>query len=73
MTSELQSRAAEIRQVASECEHLLDLSRRLRWSMEIARHANAELGLGLPEHGLKPPGAKVEGRAVPKPVKRGAK
>jgi len=69
--SELQSRAAEIRQVASECEHLLELSRRLRWSMEIARHANAELNLGLPEAGLKPAGAKVAGVAVPKPTKKG--
>ena len=70
MSSELELRASEIRAIASDCDDLLALSRRLRWSMEIARHANAELGLNLPEHGLKPPGAKVEGRAVPKPVKR---
>lgn len=70
--SELQSRAAEIRAVAANCDTILDLSRKLGWSMEITRHANTELALNLPEHGLRPAGERVAGRAVPKPVKKGA-
>lgn len=68
--SELQSRAAEIRAAAAQCKNLRDLAINRGWSMEIARHANTELNLGLPEAGLRPAGAKVEGRAHPKPVKR---
>lgn len=68
--SEIQERAAEIRKLATGCTNLIDLSRATGWSMEIARHANTELSLGLPEAGLRPAGAKVAGVAVPKPVKR---
>ena len=72
--SELQSRAAEIRAIAHnpKCRTIIDLARAFGWSMEIARHANTELNLGLPEAGLRPAGAKVEGRAHPKPTKKGA-
>ena len=73
MTPEIQSRADEVRNRAKECATLLDLSRAMGWSMEIARHWSAELGLNLPEHGLKPVGPRTEGRANPKPGKKGAK
>lgn len=73
MTSELHSRAEELRTMAATCKTLLDLSRATGWSMEVCRHANTELSLGLPEHGLKPAGARSEGRPTPKPVKKGAK
>ena len=68
--NELQRRAVEIRAIAAKCGTILDLSRALGWSMEISRHANTELSLNLPEHGLRPAGERVAGRAVPKPVKR---
>ena len=72
--SELNARADELRTLASKCKTLLDLSRATGWSMEVARHANTELSLGLPEHGLKPAGTRVEGRPTPKPqAKKGSK
>lgn len=67
--SELQTRAAEIKAIAANCDTILGLSRALGWSMEITRHANTELSLNLPEHGLRPAGERVAGRAVPKPTK----
>jgi len=73
MSSELQARAAEIRTLAADCKTLLDLSRATGWTMEVARHANTELALGLPEHGLRPAGTRVEGRPTPKSVKKGGK
>jgi hypothetical protein len=69
--SEIIERADEIRAIAAKCKTLNDLAKRLGWSMEIARHANAVLGLDLPDARLKT-GPATAGRAVPKPVKKGS-
>jgi hypothetical protein len=70
--SEIQRRADELRDVARACATLNDFAKATGWTMEIARHANQALSLGLPDAKLKT-GPATAGRAVPKPTKKGAK
>lgn len=74
MTSEIERRADELRAIAAKpsCKTLNDFARKLGWSMEIARHANAVLGLGLADAKLKT-GPATAGQAHPKPTKRAGK
>jgi len=69
MTSEIHTRAEELRSIASNCKTINDFARHLGWSMEVARHARETLGLDLPDARL-PAGPRTEAKAVPKPVKR---
>jgi len=71
MTSEIQTRADELRAIASKCRTLNDFARVTGFSMEIARHTRDILGLDLPDARLKT-GPATAGRAVPKPVKKGS-
>ena len=66
--SELQDRADEIRGLAQSCKTINDLAKRLCWSMEVTRHANTVLGLGLADAKLQA-GKRTEARSVPKPQK----
>jgi hypothetical protein len=67
--SEIIERADEIRGISQSCKTINDLARKLGWSMEITRHANTVLSLGLADARL-PQGPRTEAKAVPKPVKR---
>jgi hypothetical protein len=67
--SEIETRAEELRDIARACATLNDFAKATGWTMEIARHANQALSLGLPDAKLKT-GPATAGRAVPKPVKR---
>lgn len=67
--SEITRRAEELRDVARACATLNDFARETGWTMEIARHANQALSLGLPDAKLRT-GPATAGRAVPKPVKK---
>jgi hypothetical protein len=69
MTSEIIQRADEIRGIAQSCKTINDLAKRLGWSMEVTRHANTVLSLGLADAKLQA-GKRTEARAVPKPVKK---
>ena len=73
MTSEIQTRADELRAIASKrtCKTINDLARELSWTMETARHANQVLSLGLPDSKLRT-GPATAGQACPKPVKKGS-
>ena len=71
--SELLDRADELRATAADCKTLLDFSRATGFSMEIARHANLTLSLGLPEVTLPKIGPRIPGKANPKPTKKGGK
>ena len=66
--SELEDRADEIRGLAQSCKTVNDLAKRLGWSMEVTRHANIVLGLGLADAKLQA-GKRTEARSVPKPQK----
>ena len=66
--SELIDRADEIRGLAEKCKTINDLAKRLGWSMEVTRHANQVLSLGLGDAKLQA-GKRTEARSVPKPVK----
>lgn len=68
MTPDIESRA---RAAASKCEIILDLARALNVDFQVACHFNEKLKLGLPVR-RKVEGPKTEGRAVPKPAKKGA-
>jgi hypothetical protein len=67
--SEIIERADEIRGISQSCKTINDLAKRLGWSMEISRHANTVLSLGLADAKLQTGPAKA-GQAHPKPVKR---
>jgi hypothetical protein len=69
--SEIIERADEIRGISQSCKTINDLARKLGWSMEITRHANAVLSLGLADARLQT-GPRTEAKAVPKPQKKGA-
>jgi len=69
MTSEIQTRAEELRAIASNCKTINDFARATGFSMETARWARETLGLDLPDARL-PAGPRTEAKAVPKPVKR---
>jgi hypothetical protein len=69
MTSEIQTRADELRAIAAKCRTLNDFARVTGFPMEIARHTRDILGLNLPDARLKA-GPATEARSVPKPVKR---
>jgi len=69
MTSEIITRALELRAIASKCKTLNDFARVTGFSMEVARHARETLGLELPDARLQT-GPRTEAKAVPKPVKR---
>lgn len=71
MTSEIQTRATELREIAAKCKTLNDFARELSWSMEVSRHARDVLGLDLPDARL-PVGPATAGRAVPKPQSKKA-
>lgn len=73
MTSELETRADEIRGIAAKpsCKTVNDLARELSWTMETARWANTVLGLDLPDAKLRA-GPPTVGQANPKPTKKGA-
>jgi hypothetical protein len=66
--SELIQRADEIRGLAQSCKTINDLAKRLGWSMEVTRHANTVLSLGLADAKLQA-GKRTEARSVPKPQK----
>jgi hypothetical protein len=70
MTSEIDQRADEIRAIAAKpsCKTINDLAKHLGWSMEVTRHANTVLGLGLADAKLRT-GPRTEARSVPKPQK----
>jgi hypothetical protein len=69
--SELARRADEIRGISQSCKTINDLAKRTGFSMEIARHWNAELKLNLPD--ATPRGGAVRiAQANPKPQKKGA-
>jgi len=73
MTSEIQTRADELRAIASKCKTLNDFARVTGFSMEIARHARETLGLNLPDARLRA-GPATEAKANPKqPKKQGGK
>lgn len=72
MTSEIERRADELRDVARACATLNDFARHLGWTMEVARHAAKVLGLDLPDAKLRA-GKPTVGQAVPKPTKRAGK
>lgn len=69
MTSEIQTRADELRAIAAKCKNLNDFARVTGFPMEIARHTRDILGLELPDAKLRTGPAKVA-QAHPKPVKR---
>jgi hypothetical protein len=69
MTSEIQTRADELRAIASKCKTINDFARATGFSMETARWARETLGLELPDARLRA-GPATEAKAVPKPVKR---
>lgn len=66
--SELIDRADEIRGLAEKCKTINDLAKRLGWSMEVTRHANQVLSLGLSDAKLQAR-KRIEAQAVPKPQK----
>jgi hypothetical protein len=68
MTSEIDRRADEIRAIAKGCKTINDLAKHLGWSMEVTRHANTVLSLGLADAKLQA-GKRTEARSVPKPQK----
>ena len=68
MTSEIERRADELRDVARACKTLNDFAKVTGFSMEIARHAAKVLSLDLPDAKLQA-GKRTEARSVPKPVK----
>ena len=68
MTSEIERRADELRDVARACKTLNDFAKATGFSMEIARHASKVLSLDLPDAKLQA-GKRTEARSVPKPVK----
>jgi len=73
MTSEIITRADEIRGISQSCKTINDLARKLGWSMEVTRHANTVLALNLPDARLQT-GPKTEAKANPKqPKKQGGK
>lgn len=67
MSSEIQSRAAEIRALAADCQTLSDLRKKLGWNMESIIHANSELDLGLPAIRDNRAGAPRKPQPAPKP------
>jgi hypothetical protein len=69
MTSEIERRADELRDIARACKTLNDFAKATGFSMEIARHTRDILALNLPDARLKA-GPATEARSVPKPVKR---
>jgi hypothetical protein len=69
MTSEIQTRADELRAIAAKCRTLNDFARVTGFPMEIARHTRDILALNLPDARLQT-GPRTEAKAVPKPVKR---
>jgi hypothetical protein len=68
MTSEIERRADELRDVARACKTLNDFAKATGFSMEIARHARTVLSLDLPDAKLQA-GKRTEARSVPKPQK----
>ena len=68
MTSEIERRADELRDVARACKTLNDFAKVTGFSMEIARHAAKVLSLDLPD-AKQQAGKRTEARSVPKPVK----
>ena len=73
MTSEIQTRSAEIRLAASDCATIRDLAKVLGWPIQSAAAANDQLQLGLEWIAPGRIVAPKAGVAVPKPVKKGAK
>jgi hypothetical protein len=67
--SEIERRSEELRDIARACTNLNEFAKAVGWRMEIARHANQVLSLGLGDARLQT-GPKTEAKAVPKPVKR---
>jgi hypothetical protein len=72
MTSEIQTRAPEIRNLASKCSTINELAKSLGWNMETARHANTVLELNLPDARLQT-GPRTEAKANPKQPKKAGK
>jgi len=68
MTSEIQTRADELRAIAAKCKTLNDFARVTGFPMEIARHTRDILGLNLPDAKLRT-GPATAGQACPKPTK----
>jgi hypothetical protein len=68
MTSEIERRADELRDVARACKTLNDFAKATGFSMEIARHAAKLLSLDLPD--ATPRGGAVRvAVSCPKPTK----
>ena len=72
MTSEIQTRATELRAIAAKCKTINEFRAATGWNMETARHANQVLALNLPDAKLRA-GKPTVGQAVPKPTKRAGK
>ena len=68
MTSEIERRADELRDIARACTNLNEFAKALGWRMEVARHAAKVLSLDLPDAKLQA-GKRTEARSVPKPQK----
>lgn len=71
MTSEIQTRADELRAIAAKCKTINEFARELSWSMEVSRHARDVLGLDLPDAKLRA-GPPTAGQANPKQPKKQA-
>ena len=69
MTSEIQTRADELRAIAKGCKNLNEFRALTGWNMETARHAREVLGLDLPDAKLRT-GPATAGQACPKPTKK---
>jgi hypothetical protein len=72
MTSEIQTRADELRAIAKSCKTINDFARATGFSMEVARHTRDILALNLPDARLKA-GPATEAKANPKSPKKAGK
>jgi hypothetical protein len=72
MSSEIERRADELRDIARACKTLNDFAKATGFSMETARYARETLGLNLPDARLKA-GPATEAKANPKQPKKAGK